>query len=96
MRYNDSSILEIAEALGQDSSGNKQATMTDIDFANQMLRSLVAERQHLQKQRDELLEALGKLEKRGFFTESICADAETNADMAEMRSVIAKVKGGAQ
>lgn len=42
----------------------------------------------------ELLAALEKLSARGFFEESSCADADTNADMAEMRAAIAKAKGG--
>lgn len=44
-------------------------------------------------QRDRLLAALDKLSARGFFNESSCANAETNADMAEMRAAIAAARG---
>lgn len=40
----------------------------------------------------ELIDAAQRLEQRGFFAPSACADDETAADMALMRAAIAKVQ----
>lgn len=68
MRYSTELVKPIAEALRQDSAGNKQATMTDLDFAASMLSSLADERDHLRIAkngitglRDALLKALKSL-----------------------------------
>ncbi|BEP42239.1 hypothetical protein [Variovorax sp. V15] len=45
--------------------------------------------------RDELIDAAQRLEQRGFFAPSTCADDETAADMALMRAALAKVTGRA-
>ena len=47
MIYNTETVLGIADTLAADAAGNKQATMTDIDCAVSMLRSLAAERDNL-------------------------------------------------
>ena len=49
----------------------------------------------LTSQRDALLAALEKLVARGFFEPSTCADAATNADMAELRAAIVAAGGAA-
>lgn len=41
----------------------------------------------------ELLEALRRLDARGWFKESTCADQGTSQDMAFARAVLAKAKG---
>ena len=44
----------------------------------------------------ELIEAVLRLEARGFFAASTCADAATNQEMAEMRDALARAQGGSQ
>lgn len=43
----------------------------------------------------DLIDAAQRLERRGFFAPSTCADDETAADMALMRAAIAKAPGSA-
>ena len=47
MIYSTETVLGIADVLAADAAGNKQATMTDIDCAVNMLRSLAGERDNL-------------------------------------------------
>ena len=43
----------------------------------------------------DLLEALQRMNNRGWFAQTVCASEEENADMAFARAVIAKAEGGA-
>ena len=56
MRYQTKDILQIAKAIRDDAAGNKQATMTEMDLAGDMLESLAKHRDQL---RDKI-EALRK------------------------------------
>lgn len=56
MRYQTEEVLEIVKAIRDDAAGNKQATMTEMDLAGNMLESLA-------KQRDQLRDKIETLRK---------------------------------
>lgn len=47
MRYQTEDVLQIAKAIRDDAAGNKQATVTEMDLAGNMLESLARHRDHL-------------------------------------------------
>ena len=54
MRYQTKDILQIAKAIRDDAAGNKQATMTEMDLAGNMLESLARHRDQLRTEIETL------------------------------------------
>lgn len=54
MRYQTEEVLEIVKAIRNDAAGNKQATMTEMDLAGNMLESLAGHRDQLRAEVETL------------------------------------------
>ena len=54
MRYHTEEVLEIAKAIRDDAAGNRQATMTEMDLAGNMLESLARHRDQLRTEIETL------------------------------------------